>query len=415
MIIATNGYPYGGEKSFVLPELKYLKDTFDIIILAHLKKTETDESVDKDFPKQIKCLKMERPALTFKDKFKAVCKYLFDADGKCELKEIFKEKRLRKERIYQSLSFYAQALKDQKALAECGVFAENQPIVYYSFWYDYFCYSAVRESRKYRNVRIITRTHGYDLYNERIPGGRQPFRHQMEAGVDKVVFACQFAKDYYTREIAGKNCPDKKMAVSRLGVEAVNYRMPLGNGKEWNILSCSNVIALKRINIIIDALSLIDDYIIKWSHIGDGEQMQEIESYAKEKLGNKKNIIFCFLGKMDNDKVHQYYREHQVDLFITTSATEGGCPVSIQEAMAYAVPVMGTAVGGITEMLAGEDMCLPADANVYEVVNAITSLCAATGARLQELKDISYGEWDKDYNAKRNVREIYKILVDDEI
>jgi glycosyltransferase involved in cell wall biosynthesis len=47
-----------------------------------------------------------------------------------------------------------------------------------------------------------------------------------------------------------------------------------------------------------------------------------------------------------------HYRDHPVDLFISTTASEGGRPVSMAEALSCGVPVVATDVGGVPEIVA---------------------------------------------------------------
>lgn len=400
LIIATETYPYGGEKSFLLPELKRLCTHYDITILSHAE--DEKAPIDAELPKGIHVIRIPRPRITWKDKVRAVFTYLAAKDGRSEIKEILSEKVQIKERLYQSLSFWAQTLADQKVLHKKEIFKREESVIYYSFWYSYFCYSAIREAHGEGKVRIITRAHGVDLYQERIPGERQPFRHQMEKELYKILFACQYGEVYYRTRIAGLAETEKKLRVCRLGVDPAGWRMPLGDRNTWELLSCSNMIPLKRIKLIIDGLSRIDDFEIRWSHIGDGEQSEEIQNYARGQLEKKSNISFCFLGRLGNEEVHRYYREHQVDMFITTSSTEGGCPVSIQEAMAYGVPVIATDVGGITEMMDGNGILMTENPTGEEVAEAMRSIIELTDEQLVKIKERSYRLWDEKFNAVKN-------------
>lgn len=408
LIIATEKYPFGGEKSFLLPELKRLAEHFEILLISHAEGAEL--LADEELPEGVRTFCIPRPVLTWKDKLGAVWGCLTDADGRREIREILSGGVHRKERIYQSLSFYAQARSDQKALRRSGILQGNQPIIYYSFWYSYFCYSAVREQRRRRNVRIIARAHGVDLYQDRIPGGRQPFRHPMEEGVCRILFACQYAEDYYRKEIAGSEGIREKLQVCRLGVEKAERQMPQGDRKCLELLSCSNVVPLKRLERIIDALSLIENCEIRWRHIGDGEAFADICRYAEKRLGEKEHISYEFLGRMDNREVHQYYRENQADCFITISSTEGGCPVSIQEAMSYGIPVIASAVGGITEMLDGNGILLSDDPTAEETAEAILQLIGLPDQTYAEWKERSRKRWKALFCAEKNTDQVRELL-----
>lgn len=410
LIIATEKYPYGGEKPFLLPELKRLAEHFEILLVSHAEGAELP--MDEELPENVQTLRIPRPVLTWKDKLGAVCGLLIDPDGRREIREILLGGVHRRERMYQSLSFYAQARSDQKALRESGILQGNQPITYYSFWYSYFCYSAVREQRRRGNVRILARAHGVDLYQNRIPGGRQPFRHQMEEGAFRILFACQYAEDYYRKEIAGSEEIREKLQVCRLGVEKAERQMPQGDRKCLELLSCSNVVPLKRLERIIDALSLMEDCEIRWRHIGDGDAFADICRYAEKRLGEKEHISYEFLGRMDNREVHQYYRENQADCFITTSSTEGGCPVSIQEAMSYGIPVIAAAVGGITEMIDGNGILLSADPTAEETAEAIRQLIGLPDQVYAEWKERSRKRWEALFCAEKNTDQVKRLLQD---
>ena len=56
----------------------------------------------------------------------------------------------------------------------------------------------------------------------------------------------------------------------------------------YRIVSCSNIIPLKRVNLIVGALGKLNkkrpDLDIEWIHFGDGEEKDVIEKMAKTVL-----------------------------------------------------------------------------------------------------------------------------------
>lgn len=54
---------------------------------------------------------------------------------------------------------------------------------------------------------------------------------------------------------------------------------------------------------------------------------------------------------MPHDDVERIFKSENVNLFITTSATEGGVPISLVEAFSMGIPAIGTDVGGIPEAI----------------------------------------------------------------
>lgn len=409
MILATENFPYGkGEKTFILPELERLRQYYDIIILSHANLEQQNGGMSDEIPEGIQVVNLGRPRMTVWNKCRAFFSFFADEDGRTELREILKERTDIKTRLYQSLSFYAQAFTDQKQLRQFDKLFREETVIYYSFWYTYFCYSMVREKERYPGVKMITRTHGIDLYHERIPGGRQPFRHQMEEKVDAIVFSCKYGAQYYEANVKDKRTRKDKLHVCKLGIEMPARQMPVSTEEEWELLSCSNVIPLKRIRLIVDGLAQIEKKKIHWTHIGDGSELQKIREYAEQKLGTKNNIRFSFKGFVKD--VRSYYVQKQVDCFITTSATEGGCPVSIQEAMSYGIPVIGTDVGGITEMIADNGILLPANPDADDIAGAIQKIAAQDREDLQKMKEAAYLKWQLEFDIDRSFHEIYEVL-----
>lgn len=410
LILATDQFPYGkGEATFIMPELMRLRQHYDITIISHADREQVRDGLRAKLPEGVELICFGRPELSLADKFGAFARFLLDRHARQEIREIFRTRKNRRERLYQSLSFFAQALSDQKKLRQSGIFSMNEPVIYYSFWYTYFCYSAVREcgKRKDSNVRLITRAHGYDLYHERIPGNRQPFRHQMELRLDAILFVCNYTKKYYREQIC-QDIDEKKLYVCKLGMEAADVRMEHKRQEVWHLVSCSSVIPLKRISRIIDGLALLNDKI-HWTHIGDGVDLQRTMDYAGERLGMKDNISYTFQGYMENDKVLRYYSEHSVDCFITTSETEGS-PVSVSEAMKFGIPVIGTDVGGIAEMIQGNGILLPADPDGEAVAAAIQEIMSSDQETISSMRSASLALWKRDFDIDMNMKKVYAIL-----
>lgn len=411
LLLATNSFPYNtGEKAFILPELERLKEYYDITVISHADKQQRECGyVESEILDGIQTLCFSRPVIRTADKLKALISYLCSRDGRQEICEIIRDKQHIRQRLYQSLSFYAQALMDQKEIAKSGIIVDKEPVIYYSFWNTYYCYSMVREQEKHKNVRIVSRLHGFDLYHERIPGERQPFKHQMEKGVCNLIFLGNYARQYYIENIKDKNSPVNKLVVCPLGTEMPARKMPVQAGKEWRLLSCSDVISLKRVELIIDGLSEIKEENIHWTHIGGGSELQGLQEYAHEKLAERDNIHYTFMGRMEHDAVMQYYEKEQVDCFITTSATEG-MPVSIMEAMSYGIPVIATAVGGIPEMICDTGLLLSKNPKASEVAQALIKLMGQSPDKIVEIKAGCYQKWEQEYTINTTFTKLLKIL-----
>ena len=90
--------------------------------------------------------------------------------------------------------------------------------------------------------------------------------------------------------------------------------------------------------------------------VGDGKHKNELEARVRA-LGLADRV--SFLGELP---AGAQVREQldKADLFVLPSYTEG-LPRAMVEAMARGLPCIGSTVGGIPELLPGEDMVLPGD------------------------------------------------------
>ena len=103
----------------------------------------------------------------------------------------------------------------------------------------------------------------------------------------------------------------------------------------------------KAPDIVIEALALLKQkgvpVLMIW--LGGGKHLTEMVEYAKK---NNVNEMISFLGDVDSQRVEQCLEN--ADLFIHVSRTEG-LPRAMIEAMAKGLPIIGSNVGGIPELL----------------------------------------------------------------
>ena len=134
--------------------------------------------------------------------------------------------------------------------------------------------------------------------------------------------------------------------IARLGV-ADNGLNPKPKDNIITIVSCSSLIPLKRVHLIVYALALIDKHKVHWIHFGGGALYDEIQ-YKIKSLSS--NILVDFKGQVSNYEVINFYKNNPIDLFINVSETEG-VPVSIMEALSFGIPCFATDVGGTSEIV----------------------------------------------------------------
>lgn len=315
------------------------------------------------------------------EKLRSLIRFLCEKDCYTEIAAIIKSRRKIPQRIYRALMFGAAAETFYRRLQQKISLTKETQAVFYFYWFDYKCFGLTMHRRKFPQIRIVARTHGYELFDERELYGRQFFKPQMDKEVDRLVFAAQYAKDYYLTRYQLKD--SEKYPLYRLGVPdrkvTVEERRKTRSREELLLVSCSGTGRIKRIDRIIDGLSSVPNAQIHWVHIGGGEELDALCGLAEEKLKDKSNIRYEFTGTLSNEDVIAYYQNHYVSCFITTTETEGGSPVSVQEALSFGVPVIATAVGELVQMVDDNGILLSEKPTGEEVAQAVERMTACYG------------------------------------
>ncbi len=200
-----------------------------------------------------------------------------------------------------------------------------------------------------RNSVKISRAHGSDIYEEKTQSGYLPLLKFSALKLDAIFFVSRHGREYFIK----KTKTDKSQyLVSYLGVEKPDFEITGTNRPDrFVIVSCSNMVPLKRIDLIIYALEQVrSDKEIEWLHFGSGILKNELENLAESRLQPLNRISFKFMGQYPNEKLLKYYSQNYINLFINTSSTEG-IPVSIMEAQTYGIPVIATDTGGVKELV----------------------------------------------------------------
>jgi glycosyltransferase involved in cell wall biosynthesis len=112
-------------------------------------------------------------------------------------------------------------------------------------------------------------------------------------------------------------------------------------------------------DVLIDAVAkcVEQGLDLKLVWVGDGKHRRELEDRAAA-LGLSGHVRFA--GQLGRDAVFAHL--DRADLFVLPSRTEG-LPRAMIEAMARALPCIGSSVGGIPELLSPDDMVPPGDAS----------------------------------------------------
>ncbi|MDX1371543.1 MAG: glycosyltransferase, partial [Nitrososphaeraceae archaeon] len=240
----------------------------------------------------------------------------------------------------------------------------------------------------------VTRVHGWDLYFEVSEIKMLPFRSYISEHLDYIFPISEKGKQYILDVWKIKD--ESKVFLQRLGVKSA--LKPHSTKNKFTIVSCANLIPLKRVSLLLHALQHID-FPISWIHFGDGplfkrmhEQVQLLPS----------NIEVHLMGRVDNRKVLDFYKENKVNLFINTSSSEG-IPVSIMEAMSFGIPCIATDVGGNYEIVNNENgRLISPNPSKKEIADTLTGFATMEQEEWKEYSDHAYKTWKTKFNAEVN-------------
>ena len=406
LIILLDEYPFEpGEYSFIRIELEKLLECFEVCILSVSASTEqkmiTDERISV-----YHCMR----TFGIREKLETILKFFFSRCGHEEMRRIIKTGENIFARFYDSVAYFGMADQLRKYVKRNHI-ADGGALIY-SYWFNPSCLAFLMDRKSYSDRKVISRIHGYDLYNERNPHNRQPFREYMDESIDRLFFVADAGLEYYMAHWGKKEDVGKKYVVAPIGTADSGYMWKESfhmRGTAFHIVSCSHVIPLKRVTLIIEGLSQIADIEIRWTHFGTGSHYEETVKYAERLLSNKKNISYEMFGFVPVEEIMRFYAENCVDCFLTTSSTEGS-PVSVQEAMSFGIPIIATAVGELPNMIDGNGILLPENPQPEDVGDAIGRLYRMSDGETEKMRGRSRALWEQKYNADDNAEKFVRML-----
>ena len=150
--------------------------------------------------------------------------------------------------------------------------------------------------------------------------------------------------DHLKSFVSGIGFSNKILKINN-GVDITDIKKANESTVDINLIIISRLVVQKNINIVIEAMKLLDNKNLKLNIIGEGGEFSKLESAIHDlNLQNRVQL----LGKIDNNKISQFLLT--ADIFIQASNYEG-LPHSVLEAINYEVPILSTETGGCKDLL----------------------------------------------------------------
>lgn len=275
--------------------------------------------------------------------------------------------------------------------------------VLYSYWFNHTATGCARIKQQFPAAKFVSRAHGYDIYEEYYYPYYWPCRQQTLELLDILFLASDAGRDYFC-----KRYPEyqSKFETRHLGIEDPGSLAKSSGDGIFRIVTCSYIWPVKRLPLFLDGLikaaRVRPNQKFEWTHFGDGKGRKSLQKRMHRQL--PLNVQCQLMGQVSNQTVLEHYKNHPVDVFVNVSKTEGGAPVSIQEAMSCGVPVVATAVGGNPEIVSERNgILLNPNPTTDEIASALLKIwdnpALAASMRMQ-----SRQVWQTSYNAEANFR-----------
>jgi N-acetyl sugar amidotransferase len=400
LILFTSSFPCGSDEVFLENEYPYLLEAFERIFII----TSSTEPIQKKFEDKKTTIIRISKRLSNSEKVIGSIKNIFCPIYKQELRFVRNNLNLRINKSIHKVLVSAIVLAKKIANEVVEIIElrdlDKTETTIYSYWFDEFAYASAMIKKRYPETMVITRAHGWDVYFERHPNNYLPLRKFTLSNIDQCFVVSDFGTQYLKNKFIGF---DSKISTLRLGTPSLFTEIK-DTKEPYQLVSCSSSIQLKRIDRIIHSLQLIKSAKIHWTHFGSGSLQNKLIEEASKRFENARNISWEFKGHVSNDKVIEYYKNNQVDLFINTSETEG-IPVSIMEALSCSIPCIAPNVGGISEIVNEKvGHLLSSTPNEMEISQAIENFINKDVQTRNQIKLNAKAMHEKYYHAETNFK-----------
>jgi len=409
LIIFTKSYPYdfAAEQVFLHSEISTLAEKFDKVVLVPKvcrgdrfnvpSSVEVDESFAGFIRKNSSAFRFVMNVLNSKTIYQELCAH--------PSLSLSPTKLLRLVLFSGRAEITKNWLRNWMAVQDY----DDSHIVLYSFWFDDVAMGLGLIKQTNPQIKLVSRAHGYDIYEEMYFPYYWPLRIQALAKLDKLFPASYNGRDYFRNRYPEFH---DLFETAHLGVEDPGFISKPSLDGALRIVSCAYIVPLKRIDLLLEGIAcaarMRPEQKFEWHHFGEGRKRRKLIEAVKNKF--PQNAIGNLPGYVPNQDILRHYMENPVDVFVNLSTTEGGAPVSIMEAISCGIPVIATNVGGNPEIVSERNgLILPPNPTPEEVAQALLQICDNPEIRYK-MREESRRVWQESYNADVNFQDFAEKL-----
>ena len=275
-----------------------------------------------------------------------------------------------------------------------------QPSVIYSWWSSFVALGASKALEN-REIPMVSRAHGYDLFAEQERVGFVPFQEEYLSRATAVFSVSEAGRRYLVSLYPQYR---KRIHVAYLGTSSSGDVESIRAPQVRSIVTCSSVVGVKRLDRLVDALVVLahdwPEIEFHWIHIGGGAGLPDLV----RKIASQASLAgkATFLGQVTPERVREFFSSNHVDAFCNVSYSEG-LPVTLMEAASAGIPLLALDVGGTGEVVdASNGQLLPADATSGQIARALASILTAPPDEVASMRQASRTRWQECFDGQRN-------------
>lgn len=398
IVIVTSSFPFPGGEQFLETEIEFWGSSSDRVILL--------PAIARGVPRSVPAgIEVDLALARTRTKLKKAAYLLAAPFSKIFLNELAYLRsigKLNRGMLYEAARSISQAFLAARGLRKVSSSCGGIDLVY-SYWNDAESFGAAVSKRRGYVKHVVSRAHGFDLYEETRAGGYMPVKRQFIDDFDAVYPISQQGHDYMAKVYGVAH---ERNIACRLGVRVPDQMAQASESARCHIVSVSYCTHVKRIDKIIHALAAaaqsMPEISFKWTHMGGGPLLPELQKLGDGVLSGLSNLDHVFMGTMAHDEVLRFLVEEPIDMFINTSESEG-IAVSIMEAMSCGIPAIAPDVGGMPELVGnGRGVLMSSVPDVGEIAGHLTRFMIP--AKRLETRQIVREFVAAEFNAVSNYR-----------
>jgi len=409
LIVITNNYPLGGrtEEAFLKSEIQVLAARFEKVVVAPMWK-ESDCFDIAFWPDNVSL--DDRLSRQYREHGKKRYLNLFNRQL---IKALLRETWHIENRV--QLEYLISTFVEGKAVRDYVESLENKDglaidhTVIYSFWFaDHM--AGMGLIRPKNRPRWISRSHHYDLYDDRVPIRSRIFRDLSFQTVERVLCCSRQGMEYLADRYP--NWKDK-ITTLYLGTSKPEMCPEFDiSPRSLSFVTVARMEPVKRPCLTLDFLYSLamryPEYEVSWTVIGDGSLLEQLMNMAR--IRQIHNFKVVFLGGQSNSAIHSLFERTQFNWMIMLSESEG-LPISFAEAMSYGIPSIATDVGGVKEeVIPGMTGILLSQSPEFDEFSKGIGLYLTNTELYLELRRTSRDFWEKNLDGARLKEQLADII-----